>query len=45
LDCVKFLVENCQVPVCPKDRWGYTPIDDATKFERAAVQLYLKQFC
>lgn len=45
LECVRFLVENCQVPVCPKDRWGYTPLDDATKFERAAVQLYLKQFC
>lgn len=44
LECVRFLVENCSVPVYPKDRWGYSPLDDATRFKRSEVQQYLQEF-
>ena len=42
LDCVKFLLEECKVPLEPVDRWGYTPLDDAKKFKKIEVQEYLK---
>ena len=42
LDCVKFLVEVCQVPTAPKDRWGKTPLDGAKEFNRKEVQQYLE---
>lgn len=45
LECVRFLVENCSVQVNSKDRWGYTPMDDATRFQRSAVQQYLQKVC
>lgn len=42
LDCVHFLVEKCNVPLKPKDRWGGTPLDDALKFGRLEVFKYLE---
>ena len=43
LDCVKFLVEICHVPIKPKDRWGFSPLDEAKRFKRENVQLYLEE--
>jgi glutaminase len=42
LDVVKFLVEKCHVGVDVTDRWGHTPLNDAVKFDRGAVQRYLE---
>lgn len=44
LDCVRFLVEGCNVPVNALDRWGCTPLDDAVKFVREPVRRYLEFF-
>lgn len=44
LDCVRFLVEGCKVPVNALDRWGCTPLDDAIKFDRESVRRYLEFF-
>lgn len=41
LDCVRFLVEECKVPVNVIDRWGRTPMNDAVRFQRHAVQDFL----
>ncbi|XP_045613770.2 glutaminase liver isoform, mitochondrial isoform X1 [Procambarus clarkii] len=32
LEIVKYLLHNCQVYPLPKDRWGRTPLDDASSF-------------
>lgn len=44
LDCVKFLLEHCQVPHNPKDRWGNLPIDEAENFGHHAIVDYLKEW-
>lgn len=44
LDCVHFLLEQCQVPHNPKDRWGNSPLDEAETFEHEKVAEYLRQF-
>lgn len=44
LECVQFLVEKCHVVVGATDRWGHTPLDDAVRFQRTAVQQYLEEF-
>ncbi|XP_011192330.1 glutaminase liver isoform, mitochondrial isoform X4 [Zeugodacus cucurbitae] len=44
LDCVKFLLEHCQVPHNPKDRWGNLPIDEAENFGHHAIVEYLKEW-
>lgn len=41
LECVKFLVEVCKVPLNPLDRWGFSPVDDAKRFGQEAVAHYL----
>jgi len=43
LNCVQFLVEKCNVPLMPKDRWGGTPLDDAVRFGRMSVVKYLEE--
>lgn len=42
LECVKFLVEKCGVPLDAKDRWGQKPVDDAVRFGHEAVAVYLE---
>ncbi|XP_053967186.1 glutaminase liver isoform, mitochondrial isoform X3 [Anastrepha ludens] len=44
LDCVKFLLEHCQVPHNPKDRWGNLPIDEAENFGHFGIVEYLKEW-
>lgn len=44
LECVQFLLEQCDVPHDPKDRWGNTPLDEAETFGHDAVMEYLKQW-
>lgn len=42
LEVVKFLVEKCHVDINARDRWGFTPCDDAIKFDYQEVQVYLE---
>lgn len=42
LDCVEFLLEQCNVPFDPKDRWGNTPLDEAETFGHEHVAEYLR---
>lgn len=42
LDCVQFLLEQCNVPFDPKDRWGNTPLDEAETFGHGQVAEYLR---
>lgn len=44
LDCVEFLLEQCDVPFDPKDRWGNTPIDEAETFGHIQVVDYLRNW-
>ncbi|CAH1796647.1 unnamed protein product [Owenia fusiformis] len=44
LNVVKFLLEKCKVPVDPKDRWGFTPSDDAKKFQQSEVEEYFWKY-
>lgn len=44
LDCVLFLLEQCNVPYDPKDRWGNMPVDEAETFGHQTVVDYLKQW-
>lgn len=42
LDCVEFLLDQCNVPHDPKDRWGNTPLDEAETFGHEQVAEYLR---
>lgn len=42
LECVQFLLEQCNVPFDPKDRWGNTPLDEADTFGHMNVVNFLK---
>ncbi|XP_047360396.1 glutaminase liver isoform, mitochondrial isoform X5 [Vespa velutina] len=44
LDCVEFLIEQCNVPHDPKDRWGKRPIDEAKNFGHMQVVEYLNNY-
>lgn len=44
LDCVAFLLEQCNVPHDPKDRWNNRPIDEAETFGHDDVVEYLKKW-
>ncbi|GAA6088800.1 glutaminase kidney isoform, mitochondrial isoform X1, partial [Tachysurus ichikawai] len=39
VDVVRFLLEACKVNPVPKDRWGNTPLDEATHFGHHEVNL------
>ncbi|KAJ7350997.1 hypothetical protein OS493_037354 [Desmophyllum pertusum] len=42
LEVVKFLLEHCNVPADPKDRWGFSPLDEAIRFNHQACMDLLK---
>ncbi|XP_070540566.1 glutaminase kidney isoform, mitochondrial-like isoform X2 [Ptychodera flava] len=42
LDVVMFLIERCNVNPWPRDRWGFTPLDDAKRFDHKDVADYLE---
>uniref|UniRef100_A0A1B6CB91 glutaminase n=1 Tax=Clastoptera arizonana TaxID=38151 RepID=A0A1B6CB91_9HEMI len=41
IDCVSFLLEQCGLPYDAKDRWGNTPLEEATTFSQTKVVEYL----
>ncbi|CAD5116081.1 DgyrCDS5011 [Dimorphilus gyrociliatus] len=45
IECVEFLVNICKVDLMPKDRWGFTPLDDAIKFKKSEVRNFLEAKC
>ena len=42
LEVVTFLVDEAGANHSPRDRWGGTPLDDATRHSHSAVAAYLK---
>lgn len=44
MDCIEFLLEQCNVPHDPKDRWGNMPIDEAETFGHIEVVEYLREW-
>ncbi|XP_040578075.1 glutaminase liver isoform, mitochondrial isoform X3 [Lepeophtheirus salmonis] len=45
LECTEFLVEKCNLDPLTKDRWGYTPLSEAKRFEHEMVYRYLVKHC
>ncbi|XP_058642655.1 glutaminase kidney isoform, mitochondrial isoform X2 [Onychostoma macrolepis] len=43
-EVVRFLLEACKVNPVPKDRWGNTPIDEATHFGHQEVLALLQEY-
>ena len=41
LDVVKYLVDEAEADPSPQDRWGNTPLDDASRSSHFAVADYL----
>ncbi|KAK3855127.1 hypothetical protein Pcinc_038451 [Petrolisthes cinctipes] len=41
MDTVVFLLEKCNVPPAPKDRWDRTPSDDAAQFGHTEIAEYI----
>lgn len=41
-EVIKFLLERCEVPVDPKDRWGFSPLDEAVRFGHQACVDFIK---
>ncbi|KAM9486337.1 glutaminase kidney isoform, mitochondrial-like isoform 3-T3 [Clarias gariepinus] len=44
VDVVRFLLEACKVNPVPRDRWGNTPLDEATHFGHHEVVTLLQDF-
>ena len=43
-DCVKFLVEKCGLNPLASDRWGFTPLVEAKRFQHDLVFRYLAKY-
>ena len=41
-ETVRFLVDECGAEVNPIDRWGGSPLDDATRSKHALVAAFLR---
>lgn len=41
-EVVKFLLDHCAVPADPRDRWGFSPLDEAVRFNHPACVELLK---
>jgi len=44
LECVEFLLDQCNVPHDPRDRWGNTPVDEAETFGHHKVVEFLQNY-
>lgn len=44
LECVQFLLQQCNVPHNPKDRWGSMPVDEAETFGHHQVVEFLRDW-
>ncbi|XP_060786445.1 glutaminase kidney isoform, mitochondrial isoform X2 [Neoarius graeffei] len=44
VEVVRFLLEACKVNPVPRDRWGNTPLDEATHFGHREVVTLLQEF-
>ncbi|KAA0715530.1 Glutaminase kidney isoform, mitochondrial [Triplophysa tibetana] len=44
VEVVKFLLEACKVNPSPKDRWGYTPIDEARQSGHHDMLILLQEY-
>lgn len=44
VNCVHFLLQQCNVPHDIKDRWGRSPIDEASTFGHSAVTEILQEW-
>lgn len=44
LSCVEFLLEHCNVPYDPRDRWGSIPFNEAEMFGHTTVVNFLKNW-
>lgn len=42
LECVRFLLDICDVSPCPVDRWGHTPLQEAERGNHASVVEFIK---
>jgi len=44
LTVIRMLLEQCHVPPQPRDRWSFTPLDDARRFNRHNCVKYLEEY-
>jgi glutaminase len=44
MDCVKFLLETAEVNASPKDRWNFTPLEEARRFGHDKVADYIEDY-
>lgn len=42
LDCVEFLLKHCKVSYDVRDRWGNSPLEEATAFGHTTVIEFLQ---